>query len=383
MESPVPAVLVADDDPQTLLLFTRVLTEQGYRVTSVSDGDTALRALEAGPFDLVLTDIDMPGRSGIELLRAIRTRALDLPVILVTGDARLETALSAIDYGATKYLTKPVTTRLLRDTVALALRAGQLARARRELTSLSEVAQTQVSDLAALESRFDGAIASAYLDYQPIVSWSGQSTFAYEALVRSHEPDIAYPDALFDAADRLGRTAHLGHRVRELCAASSASAGPAVLFINVHPIELLDERLYEVKGPLAAMASRVVLEITERARLETVPDASRRIRTLREMGFRIAIDDIGAGYAGLTSFAVLDPHFMKLDRALVSNIEQSRTKLKLVEAMIRACHDLGVQVIGEGIETADERNAIVSLGCDLLQGYLFGRPAPTYAAPQF
>jgi len=114
-----------------------------------------------------------------------------------------------------------------------------------------------------------------------------------------------------------------------------------------------------------------------------VPDASERIARLRGMGYRIAIDDLGAGYAGLTSFASLEPDFMKLDRALVQDIHQSNTKSKLVGAMLNACRDLGVEVVGEGIELQEERDAMIALGCDLFQGFLFARPGPPFPTPQF
>ena len=378
-----PAVLLADDDPSICRLYKHLLARGGYDVVDVGDGDSAIAAFGSRHFDLVVSDIDMPGRSGLELLRAIRARALDVPVILITGSARLESAIEAVEHGAARYLTKPVNSVVLMDAVSRALRAGQLASARRALTALPGAASNQIGDLAGLASRFDRAVATAFLEYQAIVSWSRRSAFGYEALVRTSEPTLARPDALFDAADRLSRTAEVGRKSRALCAADGAGADANTLFVNMHPADLLDDSVFDVDDALAAISHRVVIEITERARLETVPDASRRVQQLRNAGFRIAIDDLGAGYAGLTSFAVLDPQFVKLDRALIVDIDQSRTKRALVGAMIDACRSLGVQVIAEGIETAAERDVVVSLGCDLLQGYLFARPAAPWLAPSF
>jgi EAL domain-containing protein (putative c-di-GMP-specific phosphodiesterase class I) len=92
------------------------------------------------------------------------------------------------------------------------------------------------------------------------------------------------------------------------------------------------------------------------------------------MGFRIALDDLGAGYAGLTSFTSLEPEFVKLDMSLVREVHDNRTKQKIVRAMVGLCHDMGKQVIAEGVETPEEQQALVELGCDLMQGYFFGRP---------
>jgi EAL domain-containing protein (putative c-di-GMP-specific phosphodiesterase class I) len=151
-----------------------------------------------------------------------------------------------------------------------------------------------------------------------------------------------------------------------------------VFFVNLHSRDLLDDSLFSAKSPLSAIASRVILEITERASLDEVKDARQKIAELRRMGFRIAIDDLGAGYAGLTSFATLEPEFVKLDMSLIREVDKSRTKEKLVYSMASLCKDLGMTVVAEGVETAAEREVVVAVGCDLLQGYLFAKPGKPF-----
>jgi EAL domain-containing protein (putative c-di-GMP-specific phosphodiesterase class I) len=99
---------------------------------------------------------------------------------------------------------------------------------------------------------------------------------------------------------------------------------------------------------------------------------------LRELGFRIALDDLGAGYAGLTSFALLEPEFVKLDMSLVRDVHQNATKQKVIGSMVRLCHEMDKQIIAEGVESRDERDALVELGCDLLQGYFFAKPGKAF-----
>ena len=99
-----------------------------------------------------------------------------------------------------------------------------------------------------------------------------------------------------------------------------------------------------------------------------------RIARLRDLGFRLAVDDLGAGYAGLTSFAALEPEFVKLDRGLISGIHEEQVKRKLVGSLIQVSHDLGLSTIAEGIEQPQERDVLVDLGCHLMQGFLFRRP---------
>jgi EAL domain-containing protein (putative c-di-GMP-specific phosphodiesterase class I) len=108
-----------------------------------------------------------------------------------------------------------------------------------------------------------------------------------------------------------------------------------------------------------------------------------RVARLRAMGFRIAVDDLGAGYAGLTSFAQLEPEVVKLDMSLVRNVHEQPTKQTLVRTMITMCHELGMQVVAEGIETAAERDAIVAAGCDLMQGYFFAKPGQAFPPATF
>jgi EAL domain-containing protein (putative c-di-GMP-specific phosphodiesterase class I) len=128
------------------------------------------------------------------------------------------------------------------------------------------------------------------------------------------------------------------------------------------------------------MATRVVLEITERAALEDVSEVREKVAALRTLGFRIAIDDLGAGYAGLTAFAQLEPEVVKLDMSLVRDVHEQPTKRRLIKSMTELCQDMGRVVIAEGIETAEERDAIADLGCDLMQGYLFAKPGKPFPA---
>jgi EAL domain-containing protein (putative c-di-GMP-specific phosphodiesterase class I) len=159
--------------------------------------------------------------------------------------------------------------------------------------------------------------------------------------------------------------------------AEAAVAAPAhwLFFVNLHPEDLGDPALHAEDSALAALASRVVLEITERASLEALPGVRSQVAKLREMGFRVALDDLGAGYAGLTSFVRLEPEFVKLDMSLVRDVHQSDAKQKIIGSMVSLCHEMGKQIVAEGVEQAAERDTLVALGCDLLQGYLFGKPA--------
>ncbi len=146
------------------------------------------------------------------------------------------------------------------------------------------------------------------------------------------------------------------------------------LFVNLHASDLNDPELLDSCSHLSGIGHRVILEITERASLDGVKDVASRVKKLREQGFNIAIDDLGAGYAGLSSFAQLEPEVAKLDMSLVRGIDQQPKKQSIVRAMVQLCEELGILVVAEGVEATGERDRLVDLGCDLLQGYLFAKP---------
>jgi EAL domain-containing protein (putative c-di-GMP-specific phosphodiesterase class I) len=165
--------------------------------------------------------------------------------------------------------------------------------------------------------------------------------------------------------------------VRELVARRARSfREEELLFVNLHSAELLDADLMSPESPLAEVASRVVLEITERHAAIGIRDLQQRVARLRAMGFRVAVDDMGVGYSGLTALSDLYPDYAKIDVSLVRDIDDSPLKRSVVRSLFSVCtRDLGMQVIAEGVETEAERDCLVNLGCTLMQGHLFARPS--------
>jgi EAL domain-containing protein (putative c-di-GMP-specific phosphodiesterase class I) len=235
-----------------------------------------------------------------------------------------------------------------------------------------------------LEARFASALSGLWIATQPIVSWQNRTTFAYETLARTDEPTLRNPSDLFDVAERLNGTKELGRAIRQLVAAAIGDIpDQALMFVNLHPLDLEDEELFSASGVLTPFAGQIVLEITERTTLDQIRGLSKRISRLRELGFRIAVDDLGAGYAGLSSFAALEPDVVKADMSLVRGIEASPVKQKLVSAIATLASDLRIRLIAEGIETPAERDCVTSLGADALQGYLFAKPGRGFPAASY
>jgi EAL domain-containing protein (putative c-di-GMP-specific phosphodiesterase class I) len=377
-------VLVTDDDDTIRRLMARLLREAGHDVLLAQDGAEAFKLYCEKPVDLIVSDISMPNMDGVTLLRRVREHNEDIPFILLAGAPTADTAIDALRFHATEYLPKPVNAQQLLDSVNHALGLNRLAKIRREALSLYQERNSAHGEASRRELNFGRAVAAVYMVYQPIVSWSRKKAFGYEALVRSSDNSMPNPGALFDAAEQLGRIHDLGRQIRNKCAEPLDRAEPdQSLFVNLHTKDLLDETLFDPNTQLARSSHQIILEITERAKLESVGQVRERIARLRQMGFRIAIDDIGAGYSGLNSFAMIEPDIVKLDITLVRSVDTDSVKRKLVRVLSDLCRDLGILVVAEGVETPAERDTLVELGCDLLQGYLFARPGAPFPVPIF
>jgi EAL domain-containing protein (putative c-di-GMP-specific phosphodiesterase class I) len=377
-------VLLVDDEQSIARAYARTLGAAGFAVEVAFDGKEAASAARERSFDVIVSDIAMPEMNGLELLRAVREHDLDVPFVLMTGGPAIDSAVRAVEYGALRYLIKPISPGELEEVVARAVRLHQMARIKREALEVLRTEGKHLGDRAGLEARFASALDSLWIAYQPIVSWSRRSTFAHEALVRNEEPTLRSPPDLFEAAERLGRLEDLGRTVRDRVAQTlDVNPVDGLLFINLHAMELADDRLVSSDAPLSRHAGRVVLEVTERAPLEQIRDATSRVAQLRALGYRIAVDDLGAGYAGLTSFAHLEPDVVKVDMSLIRGIDSSPMKQKLLGSIVGLCRDLGIEIIAEGVETPAERDALVRVGGDLCQGYLFARPEKPWASINF
>ena len=371
-------VLVADDDETMRSAITRVLRKVGFDVTVVEDGQEAIATLAQRDFDVVVSDILMPHMNGIDLLRHVRARDLDLPVVLVTGGPSVDTAARAVEYGAFRYILKPFDTEELRRVVTNAAQLGRLSRVKREAhVLLGEVPGP--TDRAGLELCFSRALESLWMAFQPLVDSERREVVAYEALMRSKEPALPHPGAVLDAAEKLHRIPDVLRAVLpQVAHQMRALPNDALVFVNLHPEDLNDGSLVDDACPLHPLAGRIVLEVTERQTLGSVADLAGVVGQLRRVGFRIAVDDLGAGYASLSSFADLEPDYVKIDMGLVRDIDKSDTRQRVVGAMVRLSHEMGIRVVGEGVETQAERDALVALGCDLLQGYFFAKPGPGF-----
>lgn len=373
--APRAKILFVDDERDVTKAMRRVLSREPFDVMTANTIEEAQSMLEAHEFDVVVSDEDMDGgMSGSKFLAQIRKERPFIVRILLTGRASLDTAIQAVNQGGIfRFLQKPCDNQ---ELIASLHEAIEQHRAR----VLHPPSMAPVPDPALLElqARYDRAVEGLWVALQPVVSASRRSVYAYECLVRTREPTVPHGGAFVELAEQLSQSVNLDRVIRGRVAQMLRDAPELVVLVNLHPSSLDDEELFSPEAPLSTFAKRVMLEITERASLTDMKAVREKVTALRALGYRIAVDDLGAGYAGLQSLVILQPEVVKIDMELVRNIDTSPTKAKLVAAVITLCRELGADVIAEGIETLAEFRALEGMGCPLLQGYYFARPGPPY-----
>lgn len=217
--------------------------------------------------------------------------------------------------------------------------------------------------------------------YQPIVSLKNGSILGYEALSRVTDSNLTLSiGELFSMAKQLGKLWELEKlcRIKALECARELPVG-RTLFLNVDANVILESgfesgvtRKYLDKYNLRP--ENIIFEITERSDVDNNEILKQVIEHYKGQGFRIAIDDVGAGYSGLNRINSLTPQYIKIDYELVHKIDESKSQKSLVEFIIKYCKHMNIKSIAEGIETEKELKCLLHLGVDYGQGFLLGRP---------
>jgi len=212
--------------------------------------------------------------------------------------------------------------------------------------------------------------------FQPLVRLSTGDTAGYEALARFADKRNLPPSWWFAQAHRFGLGASLEAEAIRLALAEPGRPEGAFLSVNVSPSAL---RSQDVAAVLPEDLRGVVLEITETEEILEQDGLQQVLAPLRARGARVAVDDAGAGYAGLQQVMAMQADIIKLDRALISGVSFDRAKSALVRSLVHFAAETGAELCAEGIETLEELHTLADLGVTLGQGYVLARPGPAWA----
>jgi EAL domain-containing protein (putative c-di-GMP-specific phosphodiesterase class I)/CheY-like chemotaxis protein len=376
-------VMLADDEEQVLDVMTDLMTSDPAIdvVGRARDTRQAIDLARAAAPDVALVDVRMPGGGGAVAARGIRRGSPPTKVVAVSADAHPDAVLAMLDAGATGYVGKE-------EPVEQILRAvhraadGKVSLAVSSLASMTEQLVERGAERAARERRVAGDRVAQVIEgpaleivFQPIVELFRGRVAGLEALARFRStPRHRSPEAWFAEAASVGLLVEL-----ELAAIEVAMIeidripDGTFLSVNLSPDTLCSEDLPPLLGD---RADRVVLEMTEGSPLRDHDEVLKHLRPLRERGARLAIDDVGAGYAGLARVVLLSPDLIKLDRTVVAGVATDPFRRSLIQRLVSFSDDVGIGVIAEGIETQADLEELRMLSVPFGQGFHLGRPGP-------
>lgn len=285
------------------------------------------------------------------------------------------------------------------DTQADLLKFADMAmteakkRGRGRYVFFDDTMREAAQDRAELESDFSRAIERGELEvhYQPKFLIRDGSISGLEALVRWRHPQrgLLYPGSFLPIVMATGSMGVLGQEVMAIAARDVArlrAEGQTYrISINVCPTQFADddfaERLTRYVASLGAASSSFEIEVTETLAMADIDKARQHLVQLKAAGFTVSIDDFGTGFSNLAQLTKLPYDCLKIDRSLIVDIATNPDSRTILAAIVTMAHGLGHSVVAEGVEDAEQLEILALLGCDIIQGYLLGRPVPFHDLP--
>ncbi|MGN6193080.1 MAG: putative bifunctional diguanylate cyclase/phosphodiesterase, partial [Rhodanobacteraceae bacterium] len=366
------------------------LLREVARLLRGAAGDAFLARLGGDEFTILLTDIHDPS-DAVRVANRVKD-ALRQP-FAVNGQEVYTSASIGIASSASGYESADA---ILRDADLAMYRAKALGKARWELFD-REMHQAAMTRLA-LETDLRRALQNEefVLHYQPIVSLRTGQVAGFEALVRWQKPDgeLVPPGEFIETMEDTGLIVFLGVWVlREACRAarmlqeSLPGEQDLSISVNVSPRQFaqpdLAAQIRTVIEEVGIDPHRLRLEITESAMIGDMDRVAAVLRELKEIGVRVSIDDFGTGYSSLSYLHSLPLDVLKIDRSFVSAMAHNGESLQIVRTIMSLAHNLGMDVIAEGPEDAEQVSQLRSIGCEYGQGFYFSKPIDLTAAMAF
>ena len=363
-------ILVVDDERDLVDLLRMRLQAHDYAVTVAYDGLEALEKAKANP-DIILLDVMLPGLNGYEVCNRLRENKAthQIPVIMLTGKDTSKDKIEGLYIGADDYITKPFDGEEMLARIETILRRGESfeKRDKDRLLAIDEIKRI-ISEDAIIPH------------FQPIYNLKPRRLLGLEVL--SRPPAKSYfvnPEVLFDTAFHLGMLFDLEMACHKKALDIIGKRAPGFkIFFNINPYLVQDSRFKDISALYGSykQAGEIVLELTERTAINDFNFFVRTSITFKNKGFKVAIDDIGSGYASLNSIVEIKPDFIKIDLPLIRDIQCDAVRQNLVRAIVMFCKECKISFIAEGVECQEQLDTLIALGVGAAQGYFLGKPSP-------
>ncbi len=369
-------ILVVDDEKSITQMLSLLLETRGYEVNIAGTGKEAIEKASGNNLDLILLDLVLPDLEGFEVCRRLKEEKSthDIPIIILSQKLMYEDKVEGLYLGADDYLTKPF------DYEELFARMEAVMR-RHLLSNFEEEGSGTEKIIVELRRIIDEEQVVPF--YQPIYSLKDMSLFGVEVLTRPRTQSIlANPELLFRAALKFGLYPDLEMLSWRKALSPIASELKGVkVFLNCNPYLVEGPKFLKVKSifeECLLSPNNVVLELTERSAISDFKAFYECLKHYKECGFRIAVDDVGGGYASLEAIVETHPEVVKIDRHIVGELKRDPFKKSIVKFIAAFCKENGIISVAEGIETQEDLQTVTDLGVDLGQGYYLYRPAPQF-----
>ncbi|GGA01243.1 bifunctional diguanylate cyclase/phosphodiesterase [Dyella caseinilytica] len=348
-------------------------------LTHVREPDMVAR-LSGDEFAILLEDIEVTANATAIADRVLQAVATPLRI----SGKELEPSVSVgIACGDSSYLDAD---ELIRDADMALYQAKQLGRKR--FAIFDEALAKDMVDVLTMESELRKALRQNEFEpfFQPIFRLDDGKIMGYEALIRWNHPQrgLLRPMDFVRIAEDSGLIEAIDWRLFEISCRMLAQRGSSETFVtfNVSALHLrhsdFDTRILKMLERTGLSPSRLVTEVTEGALLDNPESVRVMLDRLRSVGVGAALDDFGTGYSSLSYLHSLPMRMLKIDRAFVHELDKvgSKNSTTVVAAILALAHALNIQVIAEGIETQAQFDTLLSMGCEMGQGYLLGHPGP-------
>ncbi len=380
---PVKSALVVDDDPVILDVFTSALGDLGVeeiRVTESAGHALEIIQTRAAPFDVIICDLKMPEMDGVEFLRQLASLRYAGAIVLVSGtDARIlrtaEELARAHRLAVVDSIDKPVLPEKLARVLGKVPRARVASNLRvEEKISLSEI------QLALEADQF-------VVHFQPKVDIDTGAVLGAEALARWDHPDYGMlgPHAFIPVAEQHGLIDRLTEVVLEKSLQQLAQWQRQDLAlkisVNISADTLgrrldLPDMITRTLDEMVLGSQAIMLEITESGLMQDIAASLDTLVRLRLKGFELSIDDFGTGYSTLKQLKGIPFSELKIDRSFVSGAGQDPSARAILETSVELARKLNMNIVAEGVETAEDWQLVKKLGCHIVQGFFVAKPMP-------